>query len=180
MSRNLPITAALTFALGTVLACDREPFATSSEPTTEAPLEYAVAAKAAVDFQGLVDAQFAAWTAKDADAFASTYTTDARFFNPIGAVYEGREGIRAAHALLFGGPFAPTSETQVITEVRMLTGTLGIVHLRAALTGFVGLPPGLTPTEPGVLRTTKTWVVEKRAGEWKTLVQHMAPIGPSL
>ena len=127
----------------------------------------------------LVAAQLAAWNAKDADAFAATYAADARFFDPIGNLYPGRQGIRDAHAFLFAGPFAPSSETQVITEIRILTGTLALVHLEAALTGYAGLPPGLSATEPGVLRTTKTWVVEKRSGEWLILIQHMAPVVPA-
>jgi uncharacterized protein (TIGR02246 family) len=123
----------------------------------------------------IVSAQFAAWTAKDADAYAATYTPDARFLAPNGNVFEGRDGIRAAHAFLFAGPFAPTTETQTIADVRFLTGSIAVVYLNATLTGYAG--PG--PTEPGVLRTTKTWVVVKRAGTWQIMTQHMAPVAPS-
>jgi uncharacterized protein (TIGR02246 family) len=124
----------------------------------------------------IVSDQFAAWTAKDADAFAATYTPDARFLAPNGDVFEGRDAIRAAHAFLFAGPFAPTTETQTIADVRFLTGTIAVVYLNATLTGYTG--PG--PTEPGVLRTTKTWVVIKRAGAWLIETQHMAPVAPIL
>ena len=121
----------------------------------------------------------AAWNAKDAIAFAATYTEDAAFFDPIGNVAEGRDGIQALHALLFGDPFSTSTETQVIVGVRPLTGTIAVVHLRAALSGYAALPPGLNPTEPGVVRTTKTWVVVKRGGSWLIHTQHMAPIAPA-
>jgi hypothetical protein len=49
------------------------------------------------------------------------------------------------------------------------------VYLKAALAGFTGP----APTEPGILRTTKTWVVVKRAGAWQIETQHMAAVAPS-
>jgi uncharacterized protein (TIGR02246 family) len=169
----------LAWALAALVACEGDAPTAGTVPDVSPRPEQAVVAKARAAIQDLVAAQLAAWNAKDADAFAATYAVDARFFNPIGNLYLGRQGIRDAHALLYAGPFAASSETQGITEVRLLTGTLAVVHLEAALTGYAGLPPGLSPTEPGVLRTTKTWLVEKRSGEWSILIQHMAPIGPT-
>ena len=130
------------------------------------------------EVQSLVDAQAAAWRAKDADAFAAVYTDDATFFDPIGQVSRNREEIRAAHAFLFGGPFAGTTETQEITAIRPLTGTIAIVHLAADLTGYAQLLPGLVEAEPGVVRTMKTGVVEKRRGKWQIVTQHMALVVP--
>ena len=106
--------------------------------------------------EALVDAQFAAWSAKDAAAYASTYAVDAKSFNPVGGVLDGREVIRLQHAFLFSGPFAQSTETEAITGIRFLTGTIAIAYLNSALSGHSGLPPGLNPTEPGVVRTTET------------------------
>jgi len=159
-------------------ACDEEPLAVDASPIAHAAPHVAVRTHAA-EIQALVDAQLAAWTSKDANAFAATYTDDAVFFDPIGNVAEGREGIRALHALLFAGPFGPSRETQVIVEIRPLAGTIVVVHLHAALRDYAQLPPGLYPTEPGVVRTTKTWVVVKRGGTWAIHTQHMAPIAPA-
>lgn len=159
-------------------ACDEEPLAVDASPSAHAARQASVMAHRD-EIQALVDAQLAAWNSRDANAFAATYTEDAVFFDPIGNVAEGREGIRALHALLFAGPFAPSSETQVIVDIRPLTGTIVVVHLRAALRDYAQLPPGLYPTEPGVVRTTKTWVVLKRGGTWAIHTQHMAPIAPT-
>src|SRR5690606_32778379 len=98
--------------------------------------------------QALVDAQEAAWRAKDAAAFAATYTDDATFINPLGWVDTGRDAIHGSHAFLFGGPFAGTTETQKITMIRPLTGTIAIVHLDSELTGYAALLPGLVETRP--------------------------------
>jgi uncharacterized protein (TIGR02246 family) len=171
--------AVLTFAAAAVLACDNEPLNVESRTASSALAPQFSSAKAEQDIQALVDAQFAAWSAKDAAAHAATYEIDAKFFDPAGAVHEGRAAIFAAHAFLFGAFFAGTTETQVITGVRFLTGTIAIVYLNAELTGFGPLPPGFPLTEPGVLRTTKTWVVVKRAGSWEIVTQHMAPVAPA-
>jgi uncharacterized protein (TIGR02246 family) len=163
----------LALALAVGAACDSDPVAVGSgsdlEPT------HAVVAGGTTDIQALVDAQVAAWTAKDADAFAATYAPDARFLNPRGGVFDGREAIRAQHAFLFAGPFAPTTETLDIADVRFLTGTIAVVYLDAELTGYAGP----APTAPGVLRTTNTWVVVKRAGAWQIVTHHMAPVAPA-
>ena len=170
---------ALACVLAAVIACESDPPTAGTDPAPSSAPQQALAANARAEIQDLVAAQLAAWSAKDADAYAATYAADARFFDPIGNIYLGRQGIRDIHAFLYAGPFAPTSETQVITEVRSLTGTIAVVHLNAALTGYAAPPQGLPPTEPGILRTTKTWVVEKRSGRWLIVVQHMAPVLPA-
>jgi uncharacterized protein (TIGR02246 family) len=178
MSLSLPTLPALLCTLAAVLACENEPLA-APPARSDPPAAPAVVSHARAEIQAIVDAQFAAWSAKDADGFAAIYADDARFFDPIGNLVATRDGIRDLHAGLYQGPFAPSTATQIITETHFLTGTIGVVHLRAALTGFAGLPPGLVPTEPRVLRTTKTWVVVRRAGSWEIPIQHMAPVGPS-
>jgi uncharacterized protein (TIGR02246 family) len=174
-SQGLPLVLALTVAA--VAGCkDRsEPVGSSQEL---APPASGVVANLA-GIQALVDAQFAAWNAKDAAAVAAVYAVDATFIDPIGAVLEGRAEIRERHAYLFAGPFAGSTEVQVITRVRMLTGTLAVVHLATSLTGYAFLAPGVRPTEPGVLRVTKTWVVQKRAGSWSILAQQITFVPPS-
>ncbi len=132
--------------------------------------------------QELVNAAAAAWAAKDADAFAAIYSPDSRFYDPIGNVSTGRAAIAGYHSALFAGPFASSTETQEIKEVRVLTDAVAIVHLAAELTGVAveDLPPGLSYTVPGVVRTTKTWVVLKKGSDWKIVSQHMAPVAPGV
>ena len=53
------------------------------------------------------------------------------------------------------------------------------MSLNGTLTGYAALPPGLVPTEPGVVRTIKTWVVVKRAGSWQIVTQHTTAVTPT-
>jgi uncharacterized protein (TIGR02246 family) len=120
----------------------------------------------------------AAWEAKDAAAFAANYAEDAEFINPSGGILSGRDAIRTQHALLFQGPFAASTLTVDVRRIKFLTGTTAIVHLDMTFTGFAGLPGGLRPTEPGVLRGRLTWVVKKHGGKWQIVSHQMTPIPP--
>jgi uncharacterized protein (TIGR02246 family) len=122
----------------------------------------------------IVSALTAAWTAKDAAAYAAPYAVDLQFINPLGAVISGRDAYRALHASLFSGPFAGSTLTLVVRDIQFLTGTIAIVYLDTALTGYAFLPPGL-PSTGGVQRNRSTWVVEKRGGEWQIVFQQYTP-----
>jgi hypothetical protein len=37
----------------------------------------------------------------------------------------------------------------------------------------------LVPTEPGVVRTVKTWVIIKRAGSWQIVTQPTTAVAPT-
>src|SRR5688572_13028940 len=65
----------------------------------------------------LVAISTAAWTAKDAAAYASIYAEDALVINPVGGFLVGREGVRQGHVFLFSGPFAGSTQTISITGV---------------------------------------------------------------
>lgn len=173
-----PIRSAL-LATALLLACNEQPLGSGSGESEGYGGLQAASVAAESEIQALADAQMAAWSTKDATAFAATFSTDARFLGPTGQVAEGRAAIRAQHAFLFAGPFAGTTETLQIVDIRFLTGTIAVVYLQAALAGLQSVPPGLPESEPGVVRTTKTWVVQKRAGTWLIVTQHMAPVVPS-
>jgi uncharacterized protein (TIGR02246 family) len=122
----------------------------------------------------IVSALTAAWAAKDAAAYAAPYAVDLQFINPLGALISGRDAFRAQHVFLFNGPFAGSTLTLVVRDIQFLTGTIAIVYLDGALTGYAFLPPGL-PSSGGVQRTRNTWVVEKRGGEWQIVFQQYTP-----
>jgi uncharacterized protein (TIGR02246 family) len=128
----------------------------------------------------LVAIATAAWTAKDAAAYASIYSEDAQVISPIGSYLLGREGVRQGHVFLFNGPFAGSTQTISIRSIQFLTGTIAIVDQDVALTGYAFLPPnGLRATEPGVVRTTVRWVVMKRGASWEIVAQQMTLIPPT-
>ncbi|HEX2218746.1 MAG TPA: SgcJ/EcaC family oxidoreductase [Gemmatimonadales bacterium] len=122
----------------------------------------------------IVSALTEAWTAKDASAYAAPYAPDLQFVNPLGALIAGREAYRAQHEFLFNGPFAGSTLTLVVRDIQFLTGTIAIVYLDTALSGYAFLPPGL-PSSGGVQRNRSTWVVEKRGGEWQIVFQQYTP-----
>lgn len=117
----------------------------------------------------IVSGRMAAWAAKDPAAYASAFAADLRFVNPTGVLVSGRDAFRATHAFLFNGPFAGSTLTLGVREIQFLTGTIAIVHLDLAITGYAYLPPGVRTPSDGVARARVTWVVEKREGEWTIL-----------
>ena len=174
MSRVTARALSLIVFAATFLACDNEPLSEGIARSGAAP--QAAVVNDADGIQAVFDAETAAWTAKDAAAFAANYAEDAQFYSPLGALLNGRAAIRAQHAFLFAGPFAGSTQTLSIIDVEFLTGTIAIVHVSATLTGFAALPPGLNPTDPGVLQTLMTYVMVKRANTWTVVAKQITAI----
>jgi len=122
----------------------------------------------------IVSAVTAAWTAKDASAYAAPYAENLQFVGPTGGLLSGRDAFRAQHVFLFNGPFAGSTQTIDVRDIQFLKGTIAIVQQDVSLTGYAFLPPGL-PSSGGVVRTRVTWVVEKRGGRWEIVFQQMTP-----
>ena len=122
----------------------------------------------------IVSAVTAAWAAKDAAAYAAPYAADIQGVSPVGSLMSGRDAFRAQHVFLFNGPFAGSTQTIEVRDIRFLTGTIAIVQQDVSLTGYAFLPPGL-PSSGGVVSTRVTWVVEKRGGNWEIVFQQMTP-----
>ena len=122
----------------------------------------------------IVSAVTAAWSAKDAAAYAAPYAADVQAVSPRGDLLNGRDIFRSQHVFLFGGPFAGSTQTIEVRDIQFLTGTIAIVHQNVSLTGYAFLPPGL-PSSGGVVSTRVTWVVEKRGGSWEIVFQQMTP-----
>jgi uncharacterized protein (TIGR02246 family) len=120
----------------------------------------------------------AAWAAQDADAYAANYTTDTNFIAPIGAVFHGRAAVRDLTFGLFNGPFRGSARRSTVTDVLFLTGTLALVELRVEVTGFPGVPPGLSPTAPGLLRTQERLVIARRGVGWQILAGQITAVTP--
>jgi uncharacterized protein (TIGR02246 family) len=129
---------------------------------------------AAAEIMAIVDAVTAAWTAKDAAAYAAPYAADVQLVNPVGGRLTGRDAFRAQHVFLFGGPFAGSTQTIAVQGIIFLSGTSAVVTQDVSLTGYAFLPPGL-PSNNGVVRNRVVWVVEKRGGAWEILYQQMTP-----
>lgn len=164
-------------------ACGESPGALGpgeSEPS-RADVASAVAAGQEDDILALIDAQFAAWAAKDGIAYGATYTQDAVVINPVGGILVGRTFIANQHVFLFNpvnGPFRSSASSWSLRSLTFLTGSIAMVELDVTLTGYSTLPPGLPAVEPGVVRTRVTWIAVKRGGEWLIMHQQMTPLPP--
>jgi uncharacterized protein (TIGR02246 family) len=187
-SKTRGTTVARAFTRSAVLLALLAPACSdSSSPTMLASAEATDAQYAALavnppgqvaHIQALVDAATAAWAAKDAAAYAAVYTEDVHFVGPVGNLIVGRETLRAQHVFLFSTIFSQSTQTLEIRRIEFLTGAIAIVELDSGLTGFLGLPPGLRETEPGVVRNVVRWVVVKHRGEWLVHGQQMTPVPP--
>jgi uncharacterized protein (TIGR02246 family) len=139
----------------------------------------ATAAGQTDDIAALIAAQDAAWAAKDAAAYAATYTTDAEVINPVGGFLVGSAVIQAQHAFLFNpvnGPFRASTSVWALRDLIFLTGTTALVKLDVTLTGYSSLPPNLPAVQPGVVMNRVTWVAVKRDGAWRITHQQMTPL----
>jgi len=150
----------------------------STAPTGARPVEVSAQSisggNATAAIEEIVNDVTAAWAAKNATAYAAHYAEDMQAVSPTGILQAGREAFRAQHVFLYNGPFAGSTQTIEVRDIRFLTGTIAIVQQDVSLTGYAFLPPGL-PSSGGVVRSRVTWVVEKRGGSWEIVFQQMTP-----
>jgi len=174
--RTASVAAMPLLAFALLSACSDQPDATapigaSRVGVSTPPLSSSISTDPILD---IVSAVTAAWTAKDASAYAAPYAADVQAVSPRGDLIAGRDAFRAQHLYLLVGPFSFRTKTLEVRDIQFLTGTIAIVHQDVTLTGYAFLPPGL-PSSGGVVRTRVTWVVEKRGGQWEIVFQQMTP-----
>lgn len=177
MWKKTIVAAGLLFLAG---ACGDGPETMGPAASGGSPLN-AAAVGQADDIQELLAAHEAAWAAKDAAAYAATYTEDAQLINPVGGILVGSETIRVQHAFLFHpvtGFFRESTSTWTLRNLTFLTGTTALVEFDVLLTGISFIPPGLPQYAPGTVRTRVTWIAVKEGGEWAIAFQQMTPLPP--
>jgi uncharacterized protein (TIGR02246 family) len=170
-------------AASLVSACGESADPQSPDHIAGAPsYSTAVAAGQTQAIHDLIAEQSAAWAAKDAAAYGRTYTADTEVVNPVGGILTGSAAVTAQHAFLFNpafGFFRNSTSSWTVRSISFLTGTTALVKLDVVLTGFSGLPPGLTATEPGVVRTRVSWIAVKQGQQWRIMYQQMTAIAPT-
>lgn len=185
MSQRLGRTACRLAAAALLVGCAETPNAPESGLAGDggAPAFMATAAGQTQGVLDLIDAQSDAWAAKDATAYAATYTQDAEVINPVGGILAGRAVIEAQHAFLFNpvnGFFRVSTSTWSLRDLTFLTGTIAHVKLDVTLTDISTVPPGLPQVQPGVVRTRVTWVAVKQGANWLIQHQQMTPLPPAM
>ena len=174
---NATLILSLILPLVVIAACADGSETTGPQSTSafaEAPRANVQSQNGTAAIMNLVDAATAAWSAKDAAAYAALYSEDVEVINPVGGLISGRAAFQATHTFLFSGPFAGSAQTISVRGIEFLTGTIAIVYQDVSLTGYAFLPPNL-PSQNGVVNTRVTWVVVKRAGTWQIVSQQMTP-----
>jgi uncharacterized protein (TIGR02246 family) len=162
------VAVTVTLLLAGSIACSDRPSVNDRFTSPQVPISHASLSSIPTDgILEIVSGRMAAWAVKDPGTYASAFATDVQFINPTGALVIGREAFRTAHVFLFNGPFAGSTLTLAVRDIKFLTGTVAIVYLDLAITGYAFLPPGLPSPSDGVARARVTWVVEKQQGDWQ-------------
>lgn len=119
-----------------------------------------------------------AWNQDDAQAWVRDFSKDADFINIIGTHFDGQAETQKRHAVLFSGIFRNSLLEVEVWKVRLLSRKAAVAETVQTLRGYDALPPGIEPTEPGVLKTRMKYVLEKQAGRWKIVSAQNTAIHP--
>lgn len=121
----------------------------------------------------------AAWNAGNAAGVAATFAEDGELINGRGGVASGVAAIRTQNAANLAGPFKGSWSRGTVRRITFLSGTTAVLDVDNELTGFVALPGGTKPTEPGLNRGRHKRVLVKRAGEWRTILMQITFVAPA-
>jgi uncharacterized protein (TIGR02246 family) len=126
-------------------------------------------ASAAIEERAVLDvirANYAAWAANDAEAFANLYLEDATVVQPGGVYKQGKEAVRNSMALAFAGPLKSSTVVDQPANVRILGNDAAI-----AIGGAGVLMAGETEV-PAQRMVRATWVFAKQNGTWLIAAYH--------
>ncbi|MFL5353462.1 SgcJ/EcaC family oxidoreductase [Archangium sp.] len=127
----------------------------------------------------LVAEQAEAWNRHDAAAWSKDFAPDADFINIVGSVFRGRAEIEQRHAFVFARVFKESHTQVTVSQVRFLEPGVAVVDMEHVVTGYTGLPPGVQPTEPGVLRTRMRFVMKRTGGRWWIVAGQNTDVKPA-
>ncbi|MFN2975573.1 SgcJ/EcaC family oxidoreductase [Terriglobus aquaticus] len=117
--------------------------------------------------QRVFDHQMDAWARGDAHAFAADFAPDAVFVTVRGDFVQGRPGIQANHAFIFSGPYRGSKLKESVDVIRFPAPGVAVAHLSVELSNVAAFPPGITPSEPGLLRTRFLLVLTQQNDTWQ-------------
>ncbi|MDX1394723.1 MAG: SgcJ/EcaC family oxidoreductase [Gemmatimonadota bacterium] len=126
----------------------------------------------------IVDGLAEAWNAYDADAWVASFDEDSGFTNILGMHFPDRAANRERHTALFETVFQGSRLESELLVVRPIGDDAAVAEIRLTLTGYRGLPPGISPTRPGVLETRLILALRETAGEWRVVAAQNTAILP--
>ncbi|HZI15429.1 MAG TPA: SgcJ/EcaC family oxidoreductase [Myxococcus sp.] len=129
--------------------------------------------------RALVATQAEAWNRSDAATWSRDFARDAEFINIAGTVFKGRAEIESRHAFVFNTLFKGSRTQVTVTRVLFLGGDVAVTDMEHLVTGYSGLPPGVQPTEPGVLKTRMRYVMKKSGKRWEIVAGQNTDVKPA-
>jgi uncharacterized protein (TIGR02246 family) len=130
--------------------------------------------------QRILTKQEIAWNVGDSTSWGSAFAEDADFINILGQVFHGREAITQLHAIILSGQFKGSHATVTMRQFRQISPDVVLVEALHEVSGFKSLPPGITPTEAGLLKTRMKYVLLKHDELWQIIAaQNTAVLPPS-
>lgn len=126
----------------------------------------------------LLDDWTASWASMNGAGYASHYSVDADFVNPLGHVLPNRAAIAETHNFLFGGPFAGSVQRWQLRRLVPLSDDLALVDLNLELEGFQGTPPGLLVSPDGIVRTRARMTIGWNGSQWEIRSQQLTAYAP--
>lgn len=136
-------------------------------------------AREEVALRKLVADQTEAWNRHDAAAWSKDFAPDAEFINIVGTVFHGRTEIEQRHAAIFASVFKDSRSEVTVRGLRFLAPDIAVLDTEHVVTGFSGLPPGVQPTEPGLLRTRMRYVMKRTDGAWRIVAGQNTDVKPA-
>jgi uncharacterized protein (TIGR02246 family) len=125
----------------------------------------------------ILDEEVATWNQGDADGYSKHFADDGTFTNVQGTFYAGHKAFCDRHEVIFKGPFKGTTLQLKVVSLRFLKGDVAICETLTWVSNFKNdPPPDLHLDVKGRLRTRLLQVMEKRGGEWQTVVYHNVDI----
>jgi uncharacterized protein (TIGR02246 family) len=118
--------------------------------------------------KGVLESQYKAWEAGDADAFVTDYSKDASVIMP-GMYRKSREEVRQGMAEGFASYLKGTTVIDKLQGVRFLGENTAVAVSEAGIRF-----PGESEV-PADRMVYATWVLEKRDGAWQVAAYHNSP-----
>jgi uncharacterized protein (TIGR02246 family) len=127
----------------------------------------------------LVHKQQTAWNTGDGDAWSSAFTDEADFVNIRGDVFHGREAIARQHVFILSGPYKGSHSTITIRNITQPAPTIAVIETDYEVTQFKALPPGISATSAGVLKTRMKYVALKHGDQWRFIAAQNTVVLPA-
>ena len=123
-----------------------------------------------------------AWHAGDADRWVAHYATGrdfVGFVNLSGMRMNDLPALRTRLAAIFSGIFRGSRHVGTLRRLQFLAPNTAVVDEDIEITGFAGLPAGISPTSPGVLQTRMRHVMVRRGNRWLIVASQNTAVAPA-